>query len=374
MPTHSPLAAERRLTHLFSSDVASPSYDPDFHRSPLPDWRPCALVDWAEKLYCEHSLPHRKRDGDGNDCGCVLSPPAPSHAALISLLRVVKAVVGGGRGLDWSTPALEPPYTSLVEVGPRLLKPPPYPSLPTCHPRPSIAVLLPSPTMTALTSTALTGTALMRQEALAELEDAWELMIRRAAGGVPRDPTAWPQRVGWWEAKHGLALARKCNELWRRALAGSGARGSAEWGSAFAQTGMLLNLERLKALPGDGPIRFDDEGVAHVDEEEEEEEEAAEEEAAAAADSHRLGLSGAEADCGDAKEGIAGELAVGRRVRIHGLKGRQDLNGSVGSVISLPNERGRWGVAVAFRLANGRWKLQECVQVKADNLQTCPPP
>ena len=50
-------------------------------------------MDWAEKLYCEHGLPHRKRDGDGNDCGCLLSPPAPSHAALISLLRVVKAVL-----------------------------------------------------------------------------------------------------------------------------------------------------------------------------------------------------------------------------------------------------------------------------------------
>ena len=113
--------------------------------------------------------------------------------------------------------------------------------------------------------------------ALAELEDAWELMIRRAAGGVPSDPAAWPQRVGWWGAEHGLALARKCNELWRRALAGSGARGSAEWGSAFAQTGMLLNLERLQALPGDGPIRFDDEGVAHVDDDDEEEEEEGEE-------------------------------------------------------------------------------------------------
>eukprot|EP00964_Phaeocystis_antarctica_P022342 scaffold12388_cov53-Phaeocystis_antarctica.AAC.2 len=192
-------------------------------------------------------------------------------------------------------------------------------------------------------------------------------MIRRAAGGVPSDPTAWPQRVSWWGAEHGLALARKCNELWRRALAGSGARGSAEWGSAFAQTGMLLNLERLQALPGDGQIRFDDDGVAHVDEEEEEEEgeeEVVAEEAAAAAGPHVLGARGAEADCGDAKEGSAGEFAVGRRVRIHGLKGRQDLNGRVGSVIAPPNERGRWGVAVAFRLANGRWQLQECVQVK----------
>ena len=221
-------------------------------------------------------------------------------------------------------------------------------------------------TTIALTITALTGTALTRQMALAELEDAWELMIRRAAGGVPSDPTAWPQRVGWWGAEHGLALARKCNELWRRALAGSGARGSAEWGSAFAQTGMLLNLERLQALPGDGPIRFDDDGVAHVDEEEEEVEVEV-----AAAGSHVLGASGAEVDCGDAKEGSADEFAVGRRVRIHGLKGRQDLNGSVGSVIALPNEVGRWGVAVACRLANGRWKLQECVQVKVENLEPC---
>ena len=214
----------------------------------------------------------------------------------------------------------------------------------------------------------------MRQLALAELEDAWELMIRRAAGGVPSDPTAWPQRVGWWGAEHGLALARKCNELWRRALAGSGARGSAEWGSAFAQTGMLLNLERLQALPGDGPIRFDDEGVAHVDDDDDEEEEEGEEgeEEVAAVDPHVLGASGAETDCGDAKEGSADAFALGRRVRIHGLIGRQDLNGHVGSVIALPNERGRRGVAVAFRLANGRWKLQECVQVKVDNLEAFP--
>ena len=50
-PTAPWLLFERRLTHLFSSDAASPSYDPDFDRSPLPDWRPRALVDWAEKLY-----------------------------------------------------------------------------------------------------------------------------------------------------------------------------------------------------------------------------------------------------------------------------------------------------------------------------------
>ena len=62
----------------------------------------------------------------------------------------------------------------------------------------------------------------------------------------------------------------------------------------------------------------------------------------------------------------------GSTVRIHGLKGRQDLNGRVGSLIALPNEAGRWGVAVACRLANGRWKLQECVQVKVDNLEPCP--
>ena len=115
-------------------------------------------------------------------------------------------------------------------------------------------------------------------------------------------------------------------------------------------------------------------GEDEEEEEEEEkgEEEEAEEEVAAVVEPHVLGASGAEADCGDAKEGSADAFAVGRRVRIHGLKGRQDLNGSVGSVIALPNEVGRWGVAVAFRLANGRWKLQECVQVKVENLEPCP--
>jgi hypothetical protein len=48
--------------------------------------------------------------------------------------------------------------------------------------------------------------------------------------------------------------------------------------------------------------------------------------------------------CGSETNSREAQMERGRRVRIHGLKGRSDLNGKCGTIVQLVQSKGRWVV------------------------------
>lgn len=332
------------LTHLFASDLKAPTFEaedgPDGGESKVVNGRTAvfirpapqpqaALVGWEESVYCKHGHGHSTPLGiDHAECTCMMSPPPPTPQSLRDLADVISAVVYAGTGLDWSEPPLatsegeeEVAYASLVE------------------------------------------------EALAELENSWETLIRRATGlysGHERHAA-----VGWWVPR-GEAYARVRNERWRTALRGSNATSKGGTYFLFDGTGFLLNLKRLEAMPGDGPVYFDAQGLAHIDETQspgptDEAAVAAHADAATGPDAATdVSAHAARSEPSAAVELEAAPVATGRealrpgqRVRIDGLQQRADLNGGVGVVAEAPHaESGRVRVEMG----------SEFIRVRVSNL------
>lgn len=90
---------------------------------------------------------------------------------------------------------------------------------------------------------------------------------------------------------------------------------------------------------------------------------------------HCIELYAADEDAEDAEDGLAGSgIVAGARVRIEGLVGRADLNGTEAVVLHYDEAKGRWAVHCADGKAGSGGEKEELVRVKPANLKALPEP
>ena len=281
------------------------------------------LIQWQHTLFCRHGHQHRLSVGSAH-CACQLNPPPATEAVVDAFIAIVNKVVEAQDAYDWAAPPVDLDQQNVGDDG-----------QPICN-------------------TTLVG------EFFAEIEFLWKVILKRVPGAVGDEGQPGP-KPRWW-ADGGLERARRANAAWYSALMASSARGDRPWMSGvggpdptpFYCTAFLLSHDVFEEWSAGG-LDADDAEASEVAYDLE-------------GGVFRLvpvepAVAAAHAPPAAPPAAAPAVFERGQRVRIHGLKGRADLNGRVGVVLSPPAD-GRYPVKV--RAAGGD---DESVRIKAANIE-----